>query len=412
MVEVLTDEDLVDAYKLPLPSLRCLSLILETTMAFLHPTVLLALDFEDEEQTQPEIHPTITDSLCDTPTQTFVDTPAFFRWFEYQVTMVDATAPASNNQSTSTNTTHPASSADTAPTEASTPLPRQRKAVSFASNATKYTYCPNSKITPNPSTAMPPLDISAPRVSFQTRTNPTKDKVASYYHKIAMKTNGQLCRCVVEFLAEERREGRSWAKSLWVGEASRRANSKGKEKRGVKAKGERGNGQFARWEDDSDEEEQEDDSDGGQDDEANSDDDEPKSDDDDESSSSSSSSDSDSDSDSGEPTDGPRLNHTLFSDHLATVLSQLSTQINCLKSRYPAYNTRNRAFHKRCDLILSCAEETVNRQPQKNKLMETNMASCGTLAWIWQVERTVKGFVERLEKYETALAVEVGRDAR
>ena len=264
-----------------------------------------------------------------------------------------------------------------------------------------YTYCSDSKIMPNPSTAIPPLEVSAPRVNFRTRTTPTKEKVASYYSKVAMRTNGQICRCVVDFLDEQRRQGSSWANILWVLEANRRSNGKGKGIPRVKAKGERGNGQFARWEDSSDEDEDADDSDA----EADSDSDSDENEADDEASSSS---DSDFDSDDGEPGDGPRLSHTPFSEYLARVLFQLEANITSLKSRHPSGNIRNRAFRRRCDLLFSVAEERVNGVPERNKLTEKDMASCGSVKWIRDVERTVRGIVEQLEEHETSLAVDIG----
>ena len=282
------------------------------------------------------------------------------------------------------------------PKEALIPPCHARKAVSFATNVMQYTYCPDSKITPNPSTAVPPLEVSAPQVSFRTRYTPTKEKVASYYNKVAMRTNGQTCRCVVDFLEEERREGRSWAKSLWVLKANGRKNGKKYGNQRVKAKGERGNGQFARWEDSSDGDEDVDDSNGEQDDEAEDEE--------------SSSSNTESDSEDGEPADGPRLTHTPFSEYLATVLAELEAQITSLKFRYPSCNARNRALHRKCDLRLRDAKEAVNLQPVKNKLTEKDMASCGSVQWIREVEKTVGEVVEKLEEYETSLAVDVQAD--
>lgn len=218
-----------------------------------------------------------------------------------------------------------------------------------------------------------------------------------------MRTNGQICRCVVDFLEEQRRKGSSWANSLWVLEANRRSHGKGRGNPRVKAKGERGNGQFARWENSSDEDEYADDSDAEQDDEADSNNDEDDADDE-----KSSSSDSDFDSDDGEPADGPRLKHTPFSEYLARVLFQLEAQISSFRSRHPSGSTRDRAFRRRCDLLFSVVEERVNGVPERNKLTEKDMTSCGSVKWIRDVERTVRGIVEQLEEHETSLAVDVG----
>ena len=364
-------------------------------MAFLHSTILSALTLEDEEQIQPQLHRRITQSLSDTSKQTAIGNPAAFRRSEQQVSMADTATLSSKEQSRAISDCQTSPSTSMGPEEAFIPPCRARKAVSFATNAMQYTYCHDSKITPNRSTAMPPLEVTAPRVNFQTRTTAPKDKVTTYYNKVAMRTNGQICRCVVDFLEEERREGRSWANSLWVLEAKGRNNGKQHGNQRVKAKGERGNGQFAIWEDSSD----------GDEDADNSDNDEDEADDE-----GSSSSDSDSESDEDEPADGPRLNHTPFSEYLATVLAELEAQITSLKFRYPSCNARNRALHRKCDLRLRDAREAVNLQPVRNKLTERDMASCGSVQWVREVEKTVREVVEKLEEYETSLAVDVRAD--